>query len=80
MILSEKWGEAPHAVCTIDPRTNVTEQEIIQLCAEKLGSYKKPFSVDFRREPLPKTPVGKIKRKELREPFWKGHSRRVAGS
>jgi hypothetical protein len=36
--------------------------------------------VEFRTEPLPKTPVGKIKRKELREPFWKGHTRRVAGS
>jgi hypothetical protein len=32
-----------------------------------------------REEPLPKTPVGKIKRKDLREPFWVGRDRRVAG-
>jgi acyl-coenzyme A synthetase/AMP-(fatty) acid ligase len=36
--------------------------------------------VVIRDEPLPKTPVGKIKRRELREPFWAGHMRRVAGS
>lgn len=76
----EKWGEAPQAVCTVDPKLKVSEQDIIQLCIEKLGSYKKPFAVEFRTEPLPKTPVGKIKRKELREPYWQGHTRRVAGS
>ena len=31
-------------------------------------------------EPLPKSPVGKIKRRDLREPYWVGHTRRVAGS
>jgi acyl-CoA synthetase (AMP-forming)/AMP-acid ligase II len=76
----EKWGEAPIAVCTVDAKAKVSEEEIIALCATKLGSYKKPLRVEFRTEPLPKTPVGKIKRKELREPFWKGHTRRVAGS
>ncbi|KYP13074.1 MAG: hypothetical protein A1D16_07400 [Flavihumibacter sp. CACIAM 22H1] len=76
----EKWGEAPLAVCTVDSKIAVSEQEIIQLCADKLGSYKKPHKVEFRTEPLPKTPVGKIKRKELREPHWQGHTRRVAGS
>lgn len=76
----EKWGEAPLAVCTVDAKVTVSEQEIIQLCADKLGSYKKPHKVEFRTEPLPKTPVGKIKRKELREPHWQGHTRRVAGS
>jgi len=54
--------------------------EVMQLCAEQLGSYKKPGRVVVRDEPLPKTPVGKIKRRELREPFWAGYTRRVAGS
>jgi acyl-CoA synthetase (AMP-forming)/AMP-acid ligase II len=76
----EKWGEAPMAVCTIDGKLSVSEQELIALCADKLGSYKKPHRVEFRREPLPKTPVGKVKRRELREPFWKGQARRIAGS
>lgn len=74
-----KWGETPLAVCVTNGLP-VSEDEITKLCAEALGSYKKPGQVILRKEPLPKTPVGKIKRKELREPHWAGHTRRVAGS
>ena len=76
----EKWGESPYALCVTDGKSSVTEQEIITLCTERLGSYKKPAKVEFTTEPLPKSPVGKIKRKDLREPHWKGIERRVAGS
>ena len=76
----ERWGETPCAVCMVRPAATVTEAELIHLCEERLGSYKRPGKVVLRDEPLPKTPVGKIKRKELREPFWVGHTRRVAGS
>ena len=76
----EKWGETPHAVCVIEPGTSVSEEAIINHVAEELGSYKKPGGVTLQTEPLPKSPVGKIKRKGLREPFWAGHDRRVADS
>ena len=76
----EKWGETPYAVCVISDDVKVTEREIIALCAERLGSYKKPSKVEFRTEALPKSPVGKVKRKDLREPFWAGRDRRVSGS
>jgi len=36
--------------------------------------------VTISTDPLPKSPVGKILRKSLREPYWEGHTRRVAGS
>lgn len=74
-----KWGETPMAVCVTNDLP-VSEEEIVKLCAEALGAYKKPDRVELRKEPLPKTPVGKLKRKELREPHWAGHVRRVAGS
>ncbi|MDA0978819.1 MAG: AMP-binding protein [Proteobacteria bacterium] len=76
----EKWGETPHAVCVVAAGASVSEEEIIELCARRLGSYKKPSAVTFRAEPLPKSPVGKIMRKNLREPFWEGHDRRISGS
>lgn len=76
----ERWGEAPTAVCMVDGKTAVTENELIALCAERLGSYKKPRAVVLQTEPLPKSPVGKIRRKELREPYWAGRDRRVGGS
>lgn len=76
----EKWGESPYAVCVVGEAVEISEDEIISLCAERLGSYKKPVGVRFQTTPLPKSPVGKIKRKDLREPFWEGYDRRVSGS
>ena len=75
-----RWGETPCAVCTLRPGAAVTAEELAELCASRLGRYMRPGKVELRTESLPKTPVGKIKRKELREPYWKGHTRRVAGT
>jgi long-chain acyl-CoA synthetase len=41
-----------------------------------MASMKKPKSVDFLSE-LPRNPYGKIQKTVLREPYWKGHERRV---
>jgi acyl-CoA synthetase (AMP-forming)/AMP-acid ligase II len=76
----EKWGETPHAICVVVPQARVTEQDLLDMVAKDLGSYKKPGSVTLTTDPLPKSPVGKIKRKDLREPFWAGIDRRVSGS
>jgi acyl-CoA synthetase (AMP-forming)/AMP-acid ligase II len=75
----ERWGETPMAVCTITDGATVTEQDIIDLVTETLGSYKKPSRVDLIRDPLPKSPVGKLLRKQLRDPHWAGQERRVGG-
>ena len=77
---SERWGESPYAVVTVVAESAVTGAELIDLCAERLGSYKKPSVVEVTTEPLPKSPVGKLARKDLREPHWVGHDRRVAGN
>ena len=76
----ERWGETPHALCVVSEDSEVTAEELIELVSSDLGSYKKPDSVTITTEPLPKSPVGKIKRKDLREPFWAGVDRRVSGS
>lgn len=77
---SERWGESPHAVVTVAEGAAVTPDELIDLCAERLGSYKKPATVELTTDELPKSPVGKLARKVLREPHWEGHDRRVAGN
>jgi acyl-CoA synthetase (AMP-forming)/AMP-acid ligase II len=76
----ERWGETPLAVCCTNGAAQVSEAEIIALCHTRLGSYKKPSRVVFQGEPLPHTPVGKLARKVLREPYWAGIDRRVAGA
>ena len=76
----EKWGETPLALCVVADPAAITEEEVIALCAEQLGSYKKPGRVVLQTEPLPKSVVGKLQRKVLREPYWAAQERRVAGS
>jgi acyl-CoA synthetase (AMP-forming)/AMP-acid ligase II len=64
----------------LDGNGSVTADELIELVAAELGSYKKPAGVQIATEPLPESPAGKVKRKDLREPFWAGIERRVSGS
>ncbi len=45
---------------------SLTERDLMQYCAENLTGYKKPKYIEFRVE-LPKTNVGKILRRELRD-------------
>jgi long-chain acyl-CoA synthetase len=45
---------------------NVTEQDLMKFAAEQLTGYKKPKYIEFRTD-LPKTNVGKILRRELRD-------------
>jgi acyl-CoA synthetase (AMP-forming)/AMP-acid ligase II len=72
----EKWGEAVKAVIEAVPGENVDEKEIIALCKEKLGSVKAPKSVEVW-EKLPRSPVGKVLKKEIRKGFWGGQNRAV---
>lgn len=77
---SERWGESPRALVTVVDGAQVTAEQLIDLCRDELGSYKKPVAVDLTTDELPKSPVGKLARKVLREPFWEGHERRVGGN
>jgi acyl-CoA synthetase (AMP-forming)/AMP-acid ligase II len=76
----ERWGETPMAVVCVAELGSVSEEEIVEICRQRLGSYKKPTRVEFTTEPLPKSVVGKLLRKELREQHWAGHERRVFGA
>ncbi|MES8343247.1 long-chain fatty acid--CoA ligase, partial [Cutibacterium acnes] len=62
----EKSGEAVKVVIVRkDP--NLTAEQVKAFARENLTGYKQPRYVEFRTE-LPKTNVGKILRRELREP------------
>lgn len=55
-----------YVVLQAEARGKVSEEEIIAYCKENLAHYKVPKIVEFRGE-LPKTDVGKVSRRELRE-------------
>ena len=61
----EKMGEAVKLVIVRkDPE--LTEAQVREFCRANLTGYKQPRVIEFREE-LPKTPVGKILRRELRD-------------
>ena len=49
---------------------------IIDFCEGRLAGYKRPRSVDFI-DALPRNLSGKVLKKDLREPYWKGRQRNV---
>ena len=75
----EKWGETVHAVVVPGPGDEVDPAALVAWCRERLAGYKLPKAVDVREEPLPRTAAGKILKRDLREPFWQGESRRIHG-
>ncbi|MFZ5558213.1 MAG: AMP-binding protein [Pseudomonadota bacterium] len=65
----EKTGEAVKAVI-VKKDPSLTKEAVIAHCAANLAAYKRPRHVEFR-DALPKSPIGKILRRELREPAKK---------
>ncbi|MBW1782951.1 MAG: long-chain fatty acid--CoA ligase [Deltaproteobacteria bacterium] len=59
-------GETVKAFIVPKEEETLTEEEVLVFCEEKLAPYKRPKLVEFRKD-LPKSAVGKILRKKLRE-------------
>mgnify|MGYP001437616206 CR=1 FL=1 len=64
-VQSNKTGEAVKAFI-VRENTNLTDAQVIQYCREHLTSYKVPKLIKFEEE-LPKSNIGKILRRELRD-------------
>lgn len=71
-----KWGEAVHAVVEARPGQAVDPEEIRALCRGRLGGVKTPKAVEVWPE-LPRSSVGKVLKRDVREKYWQGHARRV---
>lgn len=62
----ERLGETVKAFVVLKAGETVTEEEIIAFCRERMARYKAPRLVEFR-DTLPKTLIGKVLRRALRE-------------
>ncbi len=70
----DKWGEAVKAVIEFRDGASATDDELIAWCKQALGSIKSPKSIEAWPE-LPRTAVGKLDKKLVRQMFWQGHER-----
>jgi long-chain acyl-CoA synthetase len=72
----DTWGETVKAVVVASAGAHVDAAELIAFCRQRLAHYKCPTSVDVV-EALPRNPSGKVLKRELREPYWRGRERRI---
>ena len=65
----EKWVETVTAFVVLRRDRTASENELIEFTRERLASYKVPKAVRFI-EQIPKSAVGKVLRRALRDPLW----------
>ncbi len=71
----DKWGEAVTAVVELRDGAQVDEAQIVAACRVALGVVKTPKTVVFRE--LPRSPVGKVLKRTLRDEYWDGADRAI---
>jgi acyl-CoA synthetase (AMP-forming)/AMP-acid ligase II len=71
-----EWGEVVTAVVELKTGRQAAAEEIITFCRSRLSGVKTPKRVEFTPE-LPRSPVGKVLRRKVREPFWAGRDGRI---
>ncbi|MET9914919.1 AMP-binding protein [Streptomyces sp. NPDC006476] len=70
------WGEAVTAVVELNPGASADPAEILALCRERLGPIRTPKDVIFV-DRLPRSPNGKVLKKDIRATFWAGHATNI---
>jgi acyl-CoA synthetase (AMP-forming)/AMP-acid ligase II len=70
------WGEVPAAYVLPRAGAAADEAALVAHCAERLARFKRPRLVKFVTE-FPKTPIGKIQKNLLREPYWADREKKI---
>ena len=69
-IPDEKWGEVPKALIVLKKGEEISREEVIKYCENKMAKYKIPKAIEFV-DSIPKTPAGKVLREKLIEKYGK---------
>jgi acyl-CoA synthetase (AMP-forming)/AMP-acid ligase II len=72
----DRWGETVKALIVLREGADISEEDLIAHCRDRLAHYKCPTSVEFRTE-LARTSTGKLQKFKLRDPYWKGRGRGI---
>ena len=70
-IPSDDWGETPLALVVRETNSRVTATELLAWANERLGKSQRLSAVELRDE-LPRSDIGKVQKRVLREPYWTG--------
>ena len=72
----DKFGEVPIGYVMLKNGESVDEAVLIEFCAQRLARFKRPRAIKFV-EDFPKTPIGKIQKNILREPYWQDKEKKI---
>ena len=72
----DKFGEVPIAYVMLKSGQSVDEKTLVEHCATLLARFKRPRNVKFVDD-FPKTPIGKIQKNILREPYWTNKEKKI---
>jgi len=68
-IPSEHWGETPLGLVVLKPGHQDSGLEILEWANKQLGKSQRISAIELRAE-LPRSTIGKVLKRELREPYW----------
>jgi long-chain acyl-CoA synthetase len=72
----DEFGESVKAFIELRPGALLSAEDLSEFLKPLLASYKRPRLIEFVEE-LPRSTVGKILKRELRNPYWKNQERNV---
>ena len=75
-IPSEQWGETPIGLVVLKDGVEADVDEIKDWANEQLGKGQRVSAIETR-ESLPRSTIGKLLKRELREPYWAGREQKV---
>jgi acyl-CoA synthetase (AMP-forming)/AMP-acid ligase II len=65
-----KWIETPLAVVRSTPGSEPDPDEIMSWVNERVGKVQRLSGVELRDEEFPRNALGKVLKRQLREPYW----------
>ena len=68
-IPDETWGERVRAIIVLKENQETTETDLIEFSRKNLASFKRPESIVFSSEPLPRNPLGKVLKRDLKQMY-----------
>lgn len=73
-----RWGESVTAVVRLRTGMDAQAEELRNWLVFRLASYQVPKTIHLTKEDLPKNASGKVMRREIREPYWRGAARQIS--
>jgi acyl-CoA synthetase (AMP-forming)/AMP-acid ligase II len=66
----KKWIETPLALVRLRPGAGINEEDLKEWVNTRVAKHQRVSGVEFRAEEFPRNALGKVLKRQLREPYW----------